>query len=72
VSVSGGSVSLNTANLDPYVTYTVQQSSDLINWSNATTILTSSTTASTTATWQDTSANPAIPKFYRLQWTAVR
>jgi hypothetical protein len=72
VAISSGSVSLNMANLDPYVTYTIQQSSDLINWTNATTILTSSTTASTTAAWQDTSADPDTPKFYRLQWTAVR
>lgn len=63
---------LDLANLDPYVTYTIQQSSDLINWSNATTVLTSSTTASTTASWQDSSASPSTNKFYRLQWTAVR
>jgi hypothetical protein len=63
---------LDLARLDPYVTYTIQQSSDLIHWSNATTVLTSSGTASTTASWQDNSASPSTPKFYRLQWTAVR
>ncbi len=70
--ISGSNVNLNLANLDPYVTYTVQQSSDLIHWSTATTILTSSSTASFTSTWQDSSASPSTNKFYRLQWTAVR
>jgi hypothetical protein len=72
VTVDSGTVSLNLANLDPYVTYTVEQSSDLSHWTDATTILTSASTASTTATWQDTSASLAAPKFYRLRWPVVR
>jgi hypothetical protein len=67
-----GNVYLDLAQLDPFVTYTVQQSSDLTNWTDATTVRTSDTTASSTFSWQDTTATLGTPKFYRLQWMAVR
>ena len=72
VDATAPAVYLDCANLDPYVTYTLQQSSDLNSWTTATTLLTSATTASTTATWQDTTASLSTPKYYRLQWTPVR
>ncbi|CAN5916721.1 hypothetical protein BH11VER1_BH11VER1_22030 [soil metagenome] len=65
-------VFIDLANLDPYVTYTLLQSSTLTSWANATTILTSASTASTTTTWQDTDASVMTPNFYRLQWTSIR
>lgn len=67
-----GNVFLDMAQLDPFVTYTIQQSSTLTSWSDATTVRTADTAASTTATWPDTSATAGTSKFYRLQWTAVR
>ncbi|MEY4484276.1 MAG: hypothetical protein RL693_1728 [Verrucomicrobiota bacterium] len=67
-----GTIFLDLANLDPYVTYTLQQSPNLTDWTNATTILTSASTASTTASWQDPGASVMTPRFYRLQWTSIR
>lgn len=69
---NASSVFVDLANLDPYVTYTLQQSSNLTSWTTATTILTSASTASTTTALQDTEASVTTAKFYRLQWTAIR
>jgi hypothetical protein len=69
---ASGQVFLDLSQLDPYVTYTLQQSTDLIAWTTATTVRTADTTPATTFTWQDTSASSATKKFYRLQWTPLR
>ena len=65
-------VFLDLSQLDPYVTYTLQQSTDLTTWTAGTTVRTADTTPATTFTWQDTSASLEPRKFYRLQWTALR
>lgn len=69
---SASSIFVDLTNLDPYVTYTLQQSNNLTSWTPATTILTSASTASTTTAWQDPEASVMTPKFYRLQWTSIR
>ena len=69
---SSGEVYLDLSVLDPFVTYTISSSNDLVSWSDVATVRTADSAASTTFTWQDAGASLAAPKFYRLKWTAVR
>ena len=66
-----GGIHLDLENLDPFVTYTIEQSDTLTVWGPATTVRTADTVPATTFTWQDASA-PMTGRFYRLKWTAVR
>ena len=66
-----GSIHLDLDHLDPFVTYTIEQSDTLTSWGPATTVRTADTVPATTHTWQDASAPPS-GRFYRLKWTAVR
>jgi len=62
----GSTNALSLAQLDPFKTYTVQFSADLVAWDTATTIRTADTTPATTAQWQETGS---AARFYRLSWT---
>ena len=66
-----GGIHLDLDQLDPFVTYTLEQSDTLTGWGPATTVRTADTVPATTHTWQDASAPPS-GRFYRLKWTAVR
>jgi len=68
-----GNVHLDLANLDPFVTYTIQRSTTLApTWSDMTTIRTATTAPATTRTWQDTTTPVPGAAFYRLRWTPIR
>jgi hypothetical protein len=64
---SGSVNTLAFSGLDPLETYSLQSSSDLINWTTQSTFRTADTTPSTTHSWSQTIASGA--KFYRLSWT---
>jgi hypothetical protein len=68
-----GGVFLDLANLDPFVSYVIEQSSTLapLSWTTAATIRKADTSPSTTHTWQDVSVLPDS-RFYRLLWAPVR
>lgn len=71
---TGGEVLLDLAQLDPFLTYTIEASPGLSpsDWQPAATLRTADTTASTTATWQEPQAPLPQAKFYRLGWTSPR
>lgn len=72
VRLDSSALYLDLTNLDPFATYTIQTSPDLVTWTAASSVRTADTTPSTTFTWQDSDASAPARKFYRLQWTAVR
>ncbi len=71
---TGGEVNLDLSQLDPYVTYTIEQSATLSvdSWVPVATLRTADSAASTSATWQDASAPLPSSRFYRLKWTSIR
>jgi hypothetical protein len=67
----GAQFNLQADNIDPYTTYTIEKTTDLVHWTTAGTVRTADTTPATTFTWQD--ATPSNPSgFYRLKWTSLR
>ena len=62
---------LALSGLDPFVSYEIESSSELTagTWDTLISIRTADATASTTATWTDTTTPPSGPRFYRLRWT---
>ncbi|MEZ0387723.1 MAG: hypothetical protein ACAI34_11685 [Verrucomicrobium sp.] len=70
-AADGTSVSLALSKLDPFVTYTVMRSGNLIDWDEVGTFRTADTAASLVHTWMDNSPLPDSG-FYRLKWNGVR
>ena len=61
---------LNLSRLDPFETYTIETSTDLISWSALTTIRTADITPATTSQWIESLTG--VRRFYRLNWTPLR
>lgn len=67
ISKSGGTCTLSMNQLDPFKTYTIEASPDLVSWNPVTTIRTADTSASTSA--QRSESVGGGSQFYRLSWT---
>ncbi|MBL9142585.1 MAG: hypothetical protein JNM99_02785 [Verrucomicrobiaceae bacterium] len=66
VSKAGGTCTLSMNQLDPFKTYTIEASPDLVSWNPIATIRTADTTASTSAQWSEPAGGES--RFYRLAW----
>lgn len=70
VTRDGSGVTVQAENLDPFVTYTLVSSPDLVGETVVTSFRTADTVAATSWSWMDEESPVPDRKFYWLRWTA--